>query len=438
MLEELVKNKLFKISLAIYFLMIFTFSRSFMGVYIFGIRVGELSILLSMLILTYVICINIIQKNKNSNTIDNTIFLIVIFFVVNSFFSDSSLINPYTYKASSYVWSLGFFYLGLIYFKYNNLNKYFINSCLFLLAYVYYVAIYDLPYGFQELILNISDKYEPHKGSDLVILFITTFYLFNRFYKGKRIVLEIFVIMASLYLPLLLFKSRAGFISLVLFVLFEILNNRNTFKGYAYRNIILIIISTIFMIQSTFLISKSGFIQFEKTRESVSYVTDYRVPELADEEFFELFYIRDGRLRSSDVNLNWRIEIWQDVLFDIQKANLFLTGHGYKEKIPAMSALDFEGNSVRSGLDGLNENVHNFFVNIFARGGIIHLLMYLYLIFQFSKFGLEKFNLKIFFTILFPLLFTSSFDASMENSHFPLIFYFLLGLIFNNKKVFKN
>ena len=80
MLEELVKNKLFKISLAIYFLMIFTFSRSFMGVYIFGIRVGELSILLSMLILTYVICINILQKNKNSNTIDNTIFLIVIFF----------------------------------------------------------------------------------------------------------------------------------------------------------------------------------------------------------------------------------------------------------------------------------------------------------------------------------------------------------------------
>ena len=80
--------------------------------------------------------------------------------------------------------------------------------------YVYYVAIYDLPYRFQELVLNISDKYEPHKGSDLVILFVTTFYLLNRFYKGKRVAIEIFAIMASLYLPLLLFKSRAGFISL--------------------------------------------------------------------------------------------------------------------------------------------------------------------------------------------------------------------------------
>jgi len=127
----------------------------------------------------------------------------------------------------------------------------------------------------------------------------------------------------------------------------------------------------------------------------------------------------------------------QDVFFDIQKENYFLTGYGYKEKIPAMAALDVDRNSVRSGLDGLNENVHNFFVNIFARGGIVHLILYVYLIFQLSKFGKDKLNLSVFLTIIFPLLLTSSFDASMENSHFPLMFYFLIGLIFNNKKVFK-
>ena len=31
----------------------------------------------------------------------------------------------------------------------------------------------------------------------------------------------------------------------------------------------------------------------------------------------------------------------------------------------------------RSGNDGTNENVHNFFVNIYARGGLIHLFLYL-------------------------------------------------------------
>ena len=60
-----------------------------------------------------------------------------------------------------------------------------------------------------------------------------------------------------------------------------------------------------------------------------------------------------------------------------------------------MSALDVDGNSVRSGLDGLNENVHNFFVNIFARGGIIHLLMYLYLIFNLVS--LDRKNLILIF-----------------------------------------
>ena len=30
----------------------------------------------------------------------------------------------------------------------------------------------------------------------------------------------------------------------------------------------------------------------------------------------------------------------------------------------------------RSGNDGTNENVHNFFVNIYERGGLIHLLLY--------------------------------------------------------------
>ena len=39
MIETLTKNKIFKTSLAIYFLLIFTFSRSFMGVYLFGFRI---------------------------------------------------------------------------------------------------------------------------------------------------------------------------------------------------------------------------------------------------------------------------------------------------------------------------------------------------------------------------------------------------------------
>ena len=42
------------------------------------------------------------------------------------------------------------------------------------------------------------------------------------------------------------------------------------------------------------------------------------------------------------MSTNWRIEI-AGCLADIKNDNLYLIGHGYSAKIPAMSALDHEG-----------------------------------------------------------------------------------------------
>ena len=102
-----------------------------------------------------------------------------------------------------------------------------------------------------------------------------------------------------------------------------------------------------------------------------------------------------------------------------------MTGYGYNYKIPAMT-LDF-----RAGNDGTNENVHNFFVNIFARGGLIHLILYLaFFITLYRQASLNE-NKKTYLMIFVPLIFTSFFDASMENAHYPLLFYFLNGKIVN-------
>ena len=62
------------------------------------------------------------------------------------------------------------------------------------------------------------------------------------------------------------------------------------------------------------------------------------------------------------------VYIWQDVYEDTSSSlTTLLFGIGYSETIPAMNISD------RSGIDGLNENVHNSFVNIFARGGLFQL-----------------------------------------------------------------
>ena len=48
--------------------------------------------------------------------------------------------------------------------------------------------------------------------------------------------------------------------------------------------------------------------------------------------------------------------------------------------------------------------------------------------------GNEAFNkLKSLIMIMLPVLITSFFDASMENAHFPIIFYYLLGNIVKEK-----
>ena len=51
--------------------------------------------------------------------------------------------------------------------------------------------------------------------------------------------------------------------------------------------------------------------------------------------------------------------------------NKIFIGYGYNEKIPAMNEI------YRSGNDGTNENVHNHLINILARGGLIHLFLFI-------------------------------------------------------------
>ena len=95
------------------------------------------------------------------------------------------------------------------------------------------------------------------------------------------------------------------------------------------------------------------------------------------------FFTRDGRVFSIDGNVNWRIQIWQDVYFDLLDDEKLFLGNGYRDIIPAMEKFE------RQGRDGLNENVHNFLINILARGGIVHLALFvtlfLNIMFKFNK-----------------------------------------------------
>ena len=137
---------------------------------------------------------------------------------------------------------------------------------------------------------------------------------------------------------------------------------------------------------------------------------------------------------STDPTTNWRLDIWQDVYDDLDDKKRLLRGYGYGEIIPVMTDPTAPG---RLGRDGLNEHVHNYFVTTFARGGMLNLIMFLYLHLQLIKILLLSDLGKKTLTMVVPCLFMSSFDVTMDGVQFPLLYYFFIGY-FINKKTLKS
>ena len=177
----------------LFFLFVFLFTRSFMGIYIFGFRIGEYAIFSSLLFLLLYIFLN--NKYKlfeifKENMVNNLTYLLFVTFLIFLFISNTNLTDTYIFKASSYIWTMSYLFFAYLVTEKLTLNKFYINFSLLILIYIYYVAINDLPQSVQEFFLSISDKYEPHKGSDILIMFVCILYLFIRV-NNKRIGLEV-------------------------------------------------------------------------------------------------------------------------------------------------------------------------------------------------------------------------------------------------------
>ena len=97
-----------------------------------------------------------------------------------------------------------------------------------------------------------------------------------------------------------------------------------------------------------------------------------------------------------------------------------MNGYGYNEIIPVMTDPTAPG---RLGWDGLNENVHNYFVNVLARGGLPQLLIVLFFqYFLFSQYKKRHGDNRIL-SFVVPLMFIALVDAVMEGVNFPIVFY---------------
>ena len=417
----------------IFVLILFIFGRVFMGLNIFTLRLGEILIGISALFFIYFIVKDLVNF-KNLSKEDKNITIIFALIASHTayvlLFYGYEFFNLYPFKASSYIWVLGFFYVGRN-SNYNFSSKKSLVAIYLALVLSYFSSIFGITNDYQEMLLRYTDKFDYLKASDLIIFFIFFLYFFKQSIFSNQLNINLFIFLFSIfYLPLMMNKSRGAsiaFMLLISFLIYELIKLKKPKNFY----ILIIFLSFIIFVLSAFIVSKSP-IELKEIDDKVLYVSTSRyekpvqnTPQVIDD--YPILYTEGRRLFSSDGNLNWRLQIWQDVFEDTYSKNIVLKGYGYNFKIPAMEP------AYRSGNDGTNENVHNFFVNIYARGGLIHLLLYLSFLTFLFKSAKQNNRLKIFAMVFVPLIFTSFFDASMENAHYPLIFYFLIGKITYNR-----
>ena len=409
-------------------LLVAIFTRSFVGLKILNFRIGEGLVAIGLISSLYVFYE--FFKNKNIKSLNFIAILLYLNFALLISFNNSSLINTYIYKASSNIWTLNYFFIGLLFFRdkiTNNLVFQVFKSVL-ILSYIFSVIKY--PSYIREFFLLYSDKFNIYKGSDLLVLFVITIFFVSKYKDYKYNDFVFFILISSIFLPLFLWMSKGAFYSALLFIIWELIYKRKYFLESFFRTACLILVAALLFVQSSISVQSNKY-EINETGLALSNLVQNKN---TIDSLFSL-YFEDGRLYSTDGNLNWRLDIWQDVIFDLDDKGQLFTGYGYDSIIPAMEEQGRQGFSA-TGEQGIqltnfgvrNENVHSYIINILARGGIIQvaliILFYLALLNTIPPKRREH-----MLQFLIPFLLCSMFDIGMEGVQYPILFFLSLSYI---------
>ena len=423
-------------------LMSMLFARPFVGIEILGFRLGEF-ITFSGLI--FGITFLFTPKKYAEPIFFNKYFfyslkLIIISFFIINFVNQGSFLNTYTYKSSSYIWTTSLIILGLI-TKADSFvkNNYFFNFLLIVPFLTYLFSSGNYPNVIIDIFIEYADKFQFLKPSDLFLVYAATNFSLKFFMRSNNRRFLYFLVTSSLFGPLFLFASRGAFLGLLIYVIFELIYSRRYILSNKRKIVLYVLISSIFFTFSVLRVDRSELAQasideyVEVTLEegittSLSNIANRRDNVNVFLSFY--FYEKNGstRLSSMDPTTDWRLDIWQDVTFDMVKEKMIFTGYGYNEIFPQMLDPTAPG---RLGRDGLNDNIHNYFINIFARGGVVQFLLFLVFHFSIVKYWKDTNNNYQILMYIIPSLIVSSLDVTMEGVQFPLIYYFFLYYFLN-------
>jgi hypothetical protein len=425
-------GSLYFVNLSLYML----FGRTYSGLYVSSFRLAEL-IIGFFLLFNIVVLLTPIRYLRSKLKYENQIIyiykLIILSFFVILFLNDGSLANVYSFKSSSYIWMVGSLFFSGIF-----IEKIFIKKTIFVMI-IFYLVYQFSTIHYPELLISFfeknSDKFDFQKGSDLLLIYVVSTLFIQRNISNKFNSFSIFLISSSILLPLFLFKSKGAFLPAIIFIFYYLYLSRKLISAQKLKTISISLLAVILFVISTFEVygnlnfKKMGMDGFNSNEELQALFTveeiEKGVTSIASEkntgQFFLSFFVMDKRLYSQEPMANWRLQIWQDILRDLNNESRLLKGYGYNEIIPAMDLVH------RRGTDRTNENPHNFIFYILARGGIPQLLLFAILNIQLLLLYYKKYKNYHILIYIIPILTTSLFDASMESVRFPLIYYSFLS-----------
>ena len=422
------RNKSFILnSLFIIIFVILINGRSLLGIYIFGFRLAEILTGFAILLLFFLIYKNKFFRENLGSRFVMSYLILVFYFIISNIINSANFLNLYLYKSSVYIWYISFIFLGYMVFKNIEITKnfFYIGYLGLVIQFIFNVIYY--PDFLTQFFNEFSDKTQFLKGAEIAIFFIVVTFFANKYIENGPLI-DLFVLTSSIYIPLIFFKSRSAAIALFIYIAVMFYRKKRYFFENKKRSFVLFLTSLIlFLTTSHFLVDLSYEIQDTPDAVAQVFKHKYIVSNTYDGEA-PLFYLFDGRLYSADGNLNWRLQLWQEIIMFAEENDEIIFGQGFHSK-----PLVFD-NFIYSGVDGLNENSHNYFLNIFIRGGVFGLLLVLYFFYHMMKIPKINYTNYEFLVFFLPIVFISMFDGSMENPYFAIVFYFFVSSFFTGVK----
>lgn len=236
------------------------FARSLMGVSIFGFRVGEyLTLIGFVLSILFLLAPKKYLKEFYFNDLQlYSHKLIIISFFIIGIINNANFLGTYTYKSSSYIWTIGFIFFGHLGTISSRIDiKKLFTIFLIVPIFNYLFSSGNYPNVFIDFFNVYSDKFQFLKASDIFLGYVATNFLMKYFIKSQNRRFLYFMITSSLLLPLLLYSSRGSFLGLVIYMFFEIIYSRKYILNNRIRVGIYFLISLVFFSFSILRIDRS-------------------------------------------------------------------------------------------------------------------------------------------------------------------------------------